>query len=146
MKSKTGSGLNSGRCIDAFFDWEAQGLFAGHYDSRIIRNCYPGSNLESDPNGDGYWVEPSNWGGESVSGLQKGMGATYDLSDGAYVSGGREYFQQSEHYPNINEDTCAWSEAITFTAAHAWNHKHWFKNAAGAEYYNDGGDVTDASQ
>ncbi len=145
VKVHTGNGLNSGRCLDSFFDWETHGAFAGHYDSRIVRDCYPGSNLESDPNGDGYWEEPSDWGSASVSGLNKGMGANYDLTDGAYVSGGREYFQQSEYYPNI-AGTCAWTAAIPFDADHAWDHRHWLKNAAGAEYYNSGGDVTNASQ
>ncbi len=68
------SSMSPDRCMDAMLDWLAD----GHYDSRVVRSCLPGTDEESDPGGDGYWVEPSSWGDRSVTNMQKGFGYVMD--------------------------------------------------------------------
>jgi hypothetical protein len=46
-------------CLESTVDWRVED--GSHFDPRVVRNCDPGSSVETDPGGDGYWVEPANW-------------------------------------------------------------------------------------
>jgi hypothetical protein len=71
------SGMNTSRCIDAMVDWHVSD--DQHYDARVVRVCQPGAAEETDPGGDGYWQEPSDWDGRSVDGLR--VAAAYVMDD-----------------------------------------------------------------
>ncbi len=67
--------MSSDRCIDSMLDWQTTG---GHYDSRVVRVCRNNRFLDTDPGGDGYWSEPTDWGGRTITDMQKGWGAYID--------------------------------------------------------------------
>jgi hypothetical protein len=77
LKVSPSSTMSSTRCMDAKLDWGTEG--SGHYDARVVRSCQPGTPEETDPDADGFWVEPSDWGGRNIGGIQKGFG--YIISD-----------------------------------------------------------------
>lgn len=81
-----GSGMSNSRCMDAMLDW---GTLSGHYDSRVVRSCRRGTGEETDPGGDGYWVEPVDWGGRTVTGIHKGFGYVINDSNLHIVSSER---------------------------------------------------------
>lgn len=89
------SGMSTSRCMDAMVDWKVKQPIFGHnhYDSRVVRSCKPGFDEETDPGGDGYWSEPSGWGGETPQGLQRGFG--YIISDSTLEVLGSERFDDS---------------------------------------------------
>lgn len=67
------SNMSTDRCMDAMLDWDTRGT--GHYDSRVVRSCRPGTSEQTDPGGDGYWQEDSgDWDQRSITGVQKGFG------------------------------------------------------------------------
>jgi hypothetical protein len=75
------STMSTNRCMDAMLDWQTA---SGHYDARVVRSCRPGGVATTDPGGDGYWSEPSDWAGRTVTDMQKGGGARIDDD---YVNG-----------------------------------------------------------
>ena len=79
--------MSTDRCMDAMLDWQTT---SGHYDGRIVRSCRPGGTATTDPGGDGYWQEPSNWAGRTVIDMQKGGGARIDDD---YLNGNFELYQ-----------------------------------------------------
>ncbi|TIC79001.1 hypothetical protein [Nocardioides sp. GY 10127] len=79
LKVSPNNNMNTDKCMDVMLDWGTQGN--EHYDSRVVRSCLPGTNEETDPDGDGYWSEPSDWGGRTVTGIQKGWGYMIDDSN-----------------------------------------------------------------
>ena len=134
VKATTGSGMNTDNCHDAAVDWMTT---SGHYDNRIARNCRPGTLAESNSGGDGWWGEPSNWGGRTVTGLQKGAGLVYVEATESYKNS--EYFSASE--PN-----CPFGDGSPFTAQSPVTFvKFIWRTGSGALYYNGGGDVASAS-
>lgn len=82
LQSNPYNGMSSSRCMDAMVDWKVKQPIIGHhhYDSRVIRSCLPGTAEETDPGGDNRWSEPSDWGGETPQGLQRGFGYIIDDS------------------------------------------------------------------
>lgn len=56
-------------CHDAAVDWFTNGT--GHYDARVIRNCNPGTTIETDPGGNGFWQEPNNYDEADVTRVQR---------------------------------------------------------------------------
>lgn len=77
LKVFPGSGMSTSKCMDAFLDWGTEG---DHYDGRVIRSCRPGTTEETDPGGNGFWSEPTDFAGAHVNGIQKGFG--YMIDDG----------------------------------------------------------------
>lgn len=64
------------RCMDAQLDWDVPpGM---HYDLREIRSCRPGAQNFTDPSGNGWWGEPSDFAGTD---MQRGFGLS--ISDDA---------------------------------------------------------------
>lgn len=59
MRIFADDGMSTDRCIDVTVDWRVED--GSHYDQRVLRNCDPGGYVDTDPGGDGYWREPSNW-------------------------------------------------------------------------------------
>ncbi len=68
--------MSGDRCIDATYDWEPDD---GHYDQRLVRNCDPGSMVETDPGGDGFWREPENWDSDTYDSPIVGTNRAYVL-------------------------------------------------------------------
>jgi hypothetical protein len=57
-------------CLEARVDWMTE---SGHYDAHASRNCAAtGSTART-----GTLLEPANWGGRTVTGLQKAAGYIY---------------------------------------------------------------------
>lgn len=75
LGSFPGYSMSTDRCMDAMLDWKTT---SGHYDARVVRSCDPGGKVSTDPGGDGYWQEPSDWGGRTITDMQKGVGARID--------------------------------------------------------------------
>jgi hypothetical protein len=67
----------STRCIDGHLDWDTA---SGHYDARVVRTCQRGHIHFTDPSGDFWYDEPSNWDGRNVTGIQRGAGYKIDDS------------------------------------------------------------------
>lgn len=82
-------------------DWK---VTSGHYDARVIRSCQPGVQESTDPQGNGFWSEPSGWAGATVVDMQKGWGM---LIDDSYVNGN---FAEYEKDPFAGTLGAAYSE------------------------------------
>lgn len=76
LKVLPGNSMSTDKCMDVMLDWGTNG--SGHYDGRVVRSCAPGIDEETDPDANGFWDEPSGWGGRDVTGIQKGWGYTID--------------------------------------------------------------------
>jgi hypothetical protein len=125
--SNTDSGMNTNICLDAYLDWMTE---ENHYDARVARNCDPGSYRESDSGGDGYQPEPSNWGGRTVTGLQKAAGCKYVQNTNPPSLGDCEYVEP--------ESVCNVFGAFAWTNK---THRVWLRAENGTIDYNNGGDV-----
>lgn len=136
VRSKTGDGLNAGKCLDAAFDWMTDGITDGHYDARIARNCRPGTVVQSDADGNGYWLEPSDWGNRKVTGIQKAAGCNYDESNESYGN--------SCEYVAAGVDNCTFTKAIPFASGDSGPARIILRGNSGALFYNSGGDVQSA--
>jgi hypothetical protein len=102
-----------------------------HYDARISRNC---DATGTSNRGGAFQTEPSNWGGRTVTGLQKAAGCVYQQAGTPYYSG-CEYL--------------AGSQAGCEPSATAWNtysHATFLRREDGTTpVYWDGGFVQSAS-
>lgn len=83
-KATTNNNLANGRCLDVFFDW---GTNAGiHWDSRVVRNCYPGSTRETDQSGNGVFRESEARAIVTLQGAQRAAGCIFFTNGNTYVS------------------------------------------------------------
>lgn len=82
---KAGSNMSLDACLDTIFDWQTENN--EHYDGRFARVCLPGSNVETDPDGNDYWQEgwgatnccPPVWWFRTITGVRR-MGV-YTIDD-----------------------------------------------------------------
>lgn len=96
-----------------------------HYDARAARTCQPGGHRE------GTWIDPANWAGRDVTGLQKAAGLVYQQYPPNY--GASDYVSAS-------------APGCHFTGGAGWNdpsHAMFLRRQNGdIETYN-GGDPSD---
>ena len=52
-------------------DWDTNNSSPRHYDARVVRNCNPGHEEESDPHGNLWWQEPNDYDEADVDGVQR---------------------------------------------------------------------------
>lgn len=76
----TTASLPSGDCLESTFDWWVP-TGGGHYDQRTVRNCRPNTTAMTDPGGDAYWNEPSDWDKRPVRGVFAAGGLHIRRSD-----------------------------------------------------------------
>ncbi|MGH3346177.1 MAG: hypothetical protein ACRDO4_04290 [Nocardioides sp.] len=76
LVSKVDSTSSGDKCLDAAFDWRTSN--GAHYDARVVRNCDPGSYLETDAAGDGFWDEPASWDNRPVNGVSRAFAVVVD--------------------------------------------------------------------
>lgn len=69
------SSMSTDRCLDGMLDWKTSN--GTHYDARVVRTCMPGGEAITGT-ADGYWNEPSDWGGRTITDMQKGVAARID--------------------------------------------------------------------
>lgn len=124
-----GSGMSTSKCVDTYLDWATT---IGHYDSRLTRVCQPGGHRVTDMGGDGWAQEPSDWGGRTVTGLQKGAGCFYNQST--------ENFDICtnfpEHLPGCVYDLVYDSFSL---GDMTWFTRYWVTHQDGTIDYNSGG-------
>lgn len=131
--STTGSGMSTSVCLDAAADWMTK-AGDGHYDARFARNCRPGSFYG------GTFTEPSDFGGSSVTGLQKAAGCRYVQTANPYYDD-CAYDTESA----VNPDTgsyCKFSRALPWTSKCAG---FFIRHEDGTVDINNGGDVNSCS-
>ena len=113
-------------CLDALVDWMTT---SGHYDARDARNCKPGPNSYRS----GSIIEPSDWGGRSVTGLQKAAGCKYIQTTSPSTYGTCDYAPETPAPCKFNTND-----------AHPWytkGHAVWLRRQDGTIEFNDGGNV-----
>lgn len=144
----TGSGMQADKCHDMMFDWATN---SGHYDSRQIRNCAPGTQTSSQsgtPQGTFPAREPSDWAGRTVSGLQKGAACSYNQPDQNYVDCGQFAARLpgcvfgngpgASTYPSAFDD----ARSITDKTKYA---RYISRSQSGILVYNDGGIISSST-
>lgn len=125
MQVYAGSGLNSNRCADTWFDWDTSG--SGHYDARVVRTCKPDSHRYTNAGGPGFYYEPST--SRTLTDEQKVFLCLYNQSTGNVIlenaeivaggSGGLESVVPTYTQNNPNNVTRAWhrqADGDTYTS------------------------------
>lgn len=94
--------LGSGKCQDVFFDWRSS---LDHWDSRVVRNCYPNSRRETDQNGNGWYLEHWVNQNNTLTANQKAAGCIYYINRTSYTdsSGNLDCGQFSQDNDDVAE-------------------------------------------
>lgn len=124
-------GMSTSKCLDTYVDWATT---SGHYDQRLTRVCQPGGWRLTDQGGDGWALEPSDWGGRTVTGLQKGAGCLYNQSTGNFD----DCSDFPEHLSGCVYDLVTDSFTLSYMK---WFTRWWVTYQDGTIAYNSGGDV-----
>lgn len=95
------------RCQDAAVDWNTNGT--GHYDARVVRNCNPGHTEETDPDGNDWWQEPSNFQDADVRRVQRVGSYVFDDSDLTNITNSSNAYGSE---PSRAYGTGDWSQRI----------------------------------
>lgn len=116
IRVHTDPAMSTDRCIDGHLDWNTHG--SGHYDSRVVRDCEPGTYHFTDPNGDYWYTELlASWNTRNISHMQRGAGYKID-DDTLDIIGSPEYVWGSDIYgggnvPATTAEVDLWSKLWT---------------------------------
>lgn len=118
IEVRAGNNMNTSRCIDGAVDWKTK---SGHYDVRVVRVCRPGGTESTDPGGDGWWLEPSDWDGRTVVGMRVAggilIGDTYPFANHneslSQLSVGRPYQSTNHVAPRSGSNVDFWARIRT---------------------------------
>lgn len=107
MVVRPDTNMNTDYCMDVYLDWRN---LSGHYDGRFVRSCRPGTLEETDPGGDGQWIEPTNYSNQNVTGMSRGWGYTHTdfdpySTESLADSGGGSILDEA---PRTGTDGWAW--------------------------------------
>lgn len=118
LEVKTDANMPTNLCFEATFDWRTAN--GAHYDQRTVRNCDPGSVVETDPGGDNFWNEPADWDTRPVNGVSRAYGVKIDdssldilLSSKLFGSSNSVYGGQGHPPPTVGDPPQYWTAIRT---------------------------------
>lgn len=127
------TGMSTDKCIDSKIDWNTTESSQGndHYDSRVLRNCKPGSTVETDGGNNGYWEEDStsddlaDWNSRGINRVREVVSYMVDDDDLApqygshppqwsyQESGDTTIYNNNANAPATDNGTDWWSRVKT---------------------------------
>lgn len=127
--------MSSNVCLEAMMDWSPND--GTHYDARTVRNCMPGGIISTDPLGNGYWNEPSNWDSDThdspitnvrAAAAYKTDDGTLDILEQAVVYGSNDIYGNrtppttSDKWAAVRTLYESGSIVLTWVTRDSWGH------------------------